>query len=434
MDRNRAARLILGTMLREQSKVQARRPNEARRLRRLACFWSLSAGVPSLLSFLRPEMMLVMEDLPPGELLRGRGRGINSDLASTFELRPAGRHGRGSPFETRAPSASPVAVQNDTPSKPPIVSPPSDMTPYAGQPHIPFKIGKPFRVVLESDLVLNSSDEERRLKQFQPLSNPVPLAGGDIDLDVIKTQLIEEFPWAETTITRLLATARVQLSARSKWFSLSPALLTGPPSVGKSRLARRLSELAKVPLVLHSAAAADSAIGILGSDRGYNNSRPGLTLTAIATTQIANPIIFLDEIDKTAERNVNGRLIDGLLALLEPETSRRIWDICLLTHCDVSSINWILAANDPKLLPEPLKSRLLVLPISPPGLEHFDIVFQTMRSEIAKKLGTDKEDLLPLEPIVMEKLRSAFPHLPMRAMRRLVEDLTTQQLLTRVIH
>src|SRR5690606_31841816 len=95
-------------------------------------------------------------------------------------------------------------------------------------------------------------------------------------------------------------------------------------------------------------------------------------ILTIARCKTANPIIVVDEIDKTTPGGHNGDIHWTLLTLLEQQTAAVFFDECLLTNCNLSQISWILTANDVHSLPRPLLSRLRVIRVGRPAAEHFD--------------------------------------------------------------
>src|SRR3546814_7689042 len=125
-------------------------------------------------------------------------------------------------------------------------------------------------------------------------------------------------------------------------------------------------------------------------------------------TEIANPLLSVDESDKADVSSRNGSVANTLLGMLEPETATRWLDECLVTECDISQISWVLTANTTAGIPEPLLSRLRIERVGGPGPEHFDSVLESILRDAAAELGVAPMLLPPLEPEVIGWLRAAF--------------------------
>jgi hypothetical protein len=119
-------------------------------------------------------------------------------------------------------------------------------------------------------------------------------------LGPVRAALLAELPYAERAIELLLMDL-----ATSEFVRLRPTILVAPPGVGKSRLLRRLGELLCVPVARFDAASAfDSSIG--GTPRRWATGEPTFSLVAIKTHKVSNPIVLLDELDKSGGSRHNG--------------------------------------------------------------------------------------------------------------------------------
>ena len=89
-------------------------------------------------------------------------------------------------------------------------------------------------------------------------------------------------------------------SGDSEALSFDPILLDGPPGVGKSYFAEELGRRLEVPLRAMRMENAQSNGQLVGSDEFWSNSKPGAVFDALIHGDIANPLFFLDELDKAA--------------------------------------------------------------------------------------------------------------------------------------
>lgn len=280
----------------------------------------------------------------------------------------------------------------------------------------------PTHLVLDAIGDPDSKEGRDISRHYRVLIEPLPLKGANVSVDVLAIALEREFPWMSEVTTRILMELKLRRRCGVPWFRIRPLLLVGPPGVGKTRYAQRLSRLAGTGYGDINAGGASDNRMLQGTARGYASAQPALPVLVIARFQTANPIIVVDEVDKVTSDSRNGDLHATLLALLEPESARRWPDECLLGSCDLSGVTWILTANDLSRIPEPLKSRVTTIRVGLPRAEDFDALVYGIRNDLAEELQVNPDQLPELEPEAEEHLRDAFRQgLDVRRLRAAME-------------
>jgi ATP-dependent Lon protease len=163
-----------------------------------------------------------------------------------------------------------------------------------------------------------------------------------------------------------------------------------------------------VPIRIVNAGGSSDNRDFSGTARGWNTAHPARVIEILRETEVANPIVLLDEIDKAGGGDRNGRITATLLTMLEPETRARFYDEALTTNVDLSHVNWILTANDVQLLGRPLLSRLRVVRMPAPPVTAARKIVETVLKDLAARYGWPKGAMPELEPEVHAALIDAM--------------------------
>lgn len=228
-------------------------------------------------------------------------------------------------------------------------------------------------------------ETDDRVKPYSDMSGKgIPLIVSP-NPEVVFSGLNKLFPWAERANEIVCRQLSITRMGRRGYAYINPLLLIGDPGVGKTRYSQELAKLMGLPMVYCSVAGSTDAVLLKGTARGWATARPSLAVETIRRYNVANPMILVDEIDKTGSSNHNGRAEDYLHGVLEPGSARNVLDECLMIPVNLSAITWILTANRKDFLSSSLMSRLTTVTIPAPGRKHHEVVVRgIIRSVMAE--------------------------------------------------
>ena len=188
-----------------------------------------------------------------------------------------------------------------------------------------------------------------------------------LDLGMVKKTLDKNHYGLEKVKERILQYMSVRkLLVDKKDFEAvarSPVLcMVGLQGIGKTTMAKSIALALNRPFYRISMGAVGSTGEIRGRDKAVEGAEPGQIVKAIVRTKVRNPVILLDELDKTSGQS--GLLPDVMaimLEVLDPEQNTSFRDHYFDYPIDLSSVMFIVSANKTSTFSAALLDRLEII-------------------------------------------------------------------------
>ena len=197
--------------------------------------------------------------------------------------------------------------------------------------------------------------------------------------------------------------------------------LVGPPGVGKTSLAKSISEAMNRKFVKISVGGVNDPAEIIGHRRTYMGANPGRIINALKKCGSNNPVFLIDEVDKMT-KDVKGDPASSLLEVLDPEQNNMFYDNYVEEAYDLSKIMFILTANYIEQIPEELKDRLEIIKLS--SYTEYEKLF--IAKEHLIKLNTEEykltiDNIKFSDDIILKIIRNYTKEAGVRELQRVIE-------------
>lgn len=172
-------------------------------------------------------------------------------------------------------------------------------------------------------------------------------------------------------------------------------LMVGLQGVGKTTMAISMANSLGRRFVRISLGGIGSTLELRGRSKSFPNSEPGQIVKALMKVKVKNPLILLDEIDKSSgEAGLRSDIMAVLLELLDPNQNKEFRDYYVDYPIDLSDVLFVCTANTLGTLSAALMDRMEVIKMpSYSDSEKMVIARDYLFSKIMERAGLNPGEL-----------------------------------------
>lgn len=172
--------------------------------------------------------------------------------------------------------------------------------------------------------------------------------------------------------------------------------LVGPPGVGKTLLAKSISDALSIPLSIIGLGGMSDAADLIGHSFTYAGAQYGMILRQMIKAGSWRSILFFDEVDKVSKRNDTNEIFNTLIHITDPNMNKHFQDrfYSSAVEFDLSGVLIVFSYNDSSKLDPILLDRIKEIKIAAYSTqEKINIAQNYVLKELCDGIGIPRNKL-----------------------------------------
>lgn len=192
----------------------------------------------------------------------------------------------------------------------------------------------------------------------------------------------------------------LKLDKKDKSFQLPVLCLIGPPGVGKTTIAKSIAKALGREFASISLGGLRDLSELKGHRRTYIGSTSGLIIDKLIHCKFDNPVILLDEIDKTSGLTTSKDISSVLLDILDSSQNTAFRDSYIDIDYDISKVLFIATANTEDITPA-LADRMSIIYVEGYTFEEkMNIIHSFILPKAYNHAGVESDQLIISDEII----------------------------------
>jgi endopeptidase La len=202
--------------------------------------------------------------------------------------------------------------------------------------------------------------------------------------------------------------------------------LVGPPGVGKTLLAKSISQALNIPFAIVGLGGMNDSSDLIGHNFTYANAQYGMIIRQMINAGSWRSMLFFDEVDKVSKRNDTNEIYNTLIHITDPNMNQHFQDrfYSSAIDFDLSGTLIVFSYNNSDLLDPILLDRIREIPISAYSTkEKIEIAKNHIIRELTNEIGFPSDKIIFSEEIIRYIIEKYTHEAGVRELRRKIEQI-----------